>query len=306
MHKPIRKKAFSLIELSVVILIIGILIGGVSQSSRVVAQMRLASARSITQSSGVNSLKDLTAWLESTSNKSFDARDQEDGAPVDNWYDTNPQTVAKINFTQGTSTKQPSFKANAINGLPALQFDGINDLMTLTDSTKTLQDLVGVDEATIIVVHQMNIVRESNSFMIHKASDNVVRFNSHFPGVGNSVYYFDFGTCCVEGESRITGSSFPASYFNRVNIVMWMKKSTTATIRVNGTQMMSSALTGSLSSTDMASPATFLLGSNGDDPEGYFLGGYLSEVILFRRALRSEEIADVENYLSRKWAVKLN
>lgn len=44
-------KAFSLIELSIVILIIGILVAGVTSSSRLINQMRLTSARTLTQSS---------------------------------------------------------------------------------------------------------------------------------------------------------------------------------------------------------------------------------------------------------------
>ena len=69
-HKNI-KKAFSLIELSIVILIIGILVAGVTQSSRLVSQFRLLSARNITQSSPVHSIKDLLIWLETTSTKSW-------------------------------------------------------------------------------------------------------------------------------------------------------------------------------------------------------------------------------------------
>ena len=41
-------KAFSLIELSIVILIIRILVAGVTQSSRLVTQFRLLSARNMT------------------------------------------------------------------------------------------------------------------------------------------------------------------------------------------------------------------------------------------------------------------
>ncbi|MFM7620300.1 MAG: prepilin-type N-terminal cleavage/methylation domain-containing protein, partial [Alphaproteobacteria bacterium] len=49
--KKIKTQAFSLIELSIVILIIGILVAGVTQSSRLVNQFRLTSARNITLSS---------------------------------------------------------------------------------------------------------------------------------------------------------------------------------------------------------------------------------------------------------------
>lgn len=52
-------KAFSLIELSIVILIIGILVAGVTQSSRLINQIKLSLAQSITRSSDVNSIDNL-------------------------------------------------------------------------------------------------------------------------------------------------------------------------------------------------------------------------------------------------------
>ena len=46
-------KAFSLIELSIVVLIIGILIAGITQGSRLVRQSRLVVARSLTQNASL-------------------------------------------------------------------------------------------------------------------------------------------------------------------------------------------------------------------------------------------------------------
>ncbi len=76
------KTAFSLIELSVVILIIGILVAGVTQSSRLIIQMRLATARQ-----------------------------------------------NRNDLVQTNSTKRPIYIATAINGLPALKFNGSNTFM---------------------------------------------------------------------------------------------------------------------------------------------------------------------------------
>ncbi|MFM2200772.1 MAG: hypothetical protein RL769_827, partial [Pseudomonadota bacterium] len=64
-------KAFSLIELSIVILIIGILVAGVTQSSRLVKRIRLLTAQNITNSSPVPTIKDLALWYESTLERSF-------------------------------------------------------------------------------------------------------------------------------------------------------------------------------------------------------------------------------------------
>ena len=70
-HNTSNKKAFSLIELSIVVLIIGIIIAGITKSSQVLDLYKLSSARTQTQSSPVNSIKNLLVWYEATSENSF-------------------------------------------------------------------------------------------------------------------------------------------------------------------------------------------------------------------------------------------
>jgi len=48
-----KNTGFSLIELSIVILIIGILVSGVTQSSRLIRQIRIQSARNLTVNSPI-------------------------------------------------------------------------------------------------------------------------------------------------------------------------------------------------------------------------------------------------------------
>jgi prepilin-type N-terminal cleavage/methylation domain-containing protein len=59
--KSLPAKAFSLIELSIAVLIIGIIIAGITQSSSLIQKMALSSARSLTSSSPVASMRDLVA-----------------------------------------------------------------------------------------------------------------------------------------------------------------------------------------------------------------------------------------------------
>ena len=54
------KLGFSMIELSVVILIIGVLIGGILASQRIVAKFRITIAQTLTISSPVNGIPDST------------------------------------------------------------------------------------------------------------------------------------------------------------------------------------------------------------------------------------------------------
>jgi len=58
------KKAFSLVEISVVILIIGILISGVSQGIDLYEDFRKNSAKSLTLNSRVGRIPDLLWWIE--------------------------------------------------------------------------------------------------------------------------------------------------------------------------------------------------------------------------------------------------
>ena len=58
--------AFSLIELSIVVLIIGILIAGVTQGSRLIRQSKIKTAQNQTTNSPVNSITGLNLWLETT------------------------------------------------------------------------------------------------------------------------------------------------------------------------------------------------------------------------------------------------
>ena len=98
------KKAFSLIELSIVILIIGILVAGVTQSSRLIREFRVSTAESLTQSSPVASIKGLTFWLETSLDASFLPNEAEDGMVITQWNDINPQTTTKSNAWAGQRT----------------------------------------------------------------------------------------------------------------------------------------------------------------------------------------------------------
>jgi prepilin-type N-terminal cleavage/methylation domain-containing protein len=294
-----KHSAFSLIEISVVILIIGILVAGVAQGSRLIAQMRLASARALTQSSPVPSIADLSLWLETTSEKSLDDADQEDGNFVDNWYDINPQLSTKINFKQTTPTNQPTYKSTLINGLPAIQFNG-DDFLTLS-TTQKYQDVTGIDQVTIFAVTKATTL-SSNVFFVGKSTSDIFRISSHFP-FDNNQFVFDFGQCCDAGISRLNGT-YLSSYSNRANIIVWQKKSALGIVRANGTQILNSGMTGAFSSSDMDSAITFNLGSA--IVSGYYLNGYIAEFIMFRRALKADEISDIEKYLGKKWGIVIN
>jgi prepilin-type N-terminal cleavage/methylation domain-containing protein len=66
-----KSSGFSLIELSIVILIIGILIAGVTQGSRLVKQSKVKTAKTLTQSSDAIGINDMVLWLDATNEKIY-------------------------------------------------------------------------------------------------------------------------------------------------------------------------------------------------------------------------------------------
>ena len=124
-----HQKAFSLVELSMVILIIGILIAGVSQGIDLYGDFKLASARNLTSGSIVARVPNLSMWWETTMENSFANPKPNDGDLINQWNDINTQRAMKINlFNTSNSASRPAYKASAINNLPALKFSNAQEL----------------------------------------------------------------------------------------------------------------------------------------------------------------------------------
>jgi prepilin-type N-terminal cleavage/methylation domain-containing protein len=116
-----KNKAFSLVELAVVILIIGILVAAVSQGGKLVTKSKISAAKSKTASSPLlNNLDMVDLWLETSTSASFDDSIS-DGVKIAKW-----NSLAKLSSQKNISgivESSPEYKININNGLPAVVFD---------------------------------------------------------------------------------------------------------------------------------------------------------------------------------------
>ncbi len=97
--KNYPKKAFSLIEISIVILIIGLLIAGISKATDMLADSRLKSARSIARGSIVPRLSNLVLWLDVSQAESWpDSKRGTQTYSSSTFTDLNPQSPPNIGF----------------------------------------------------------------------------------------------------------------------------------------------------------------------------------------------------------------
>jgi prepilin-type N-terminal cleavage/methylation domain-containing protein len=284
--------AFSLIELSIVVLIIGIIIAGITQSSSLVRKMRLNTAKNLTTSSPVAGINDLVLWVESTSESSFDTSEQSEGSPLTNWYDLNPQSSFKNNFNQSSSSNKPTYKIEGINNLPSIYFDGTNDSMSSIESTNS-SGYFNNNNFTIFVV--TNFLTTTNSVSV------LFQFLNQAGGQRNiGLELNNTDRLRLDGPNSTTALGTAAIGFDQARIISGFRNPSNTTLFVNGTQYASTTSTAQTSISGIFALGAYVSGSN------YFSKAHIGEVIVYGRALTTEERKAVESYLSKKWSIKIS
>lgn len=90
MKKTKVARAFSLMEVSIVIVVIGILVAGVNQGLGLFYKTKIKSAQALTKGSRVNNIKGLIVWYEPTLDESFISSETNNGSTISQWNDVNP------------------------------------------------------------------------------------------------------------------------------------------------------------------------------------------------------------------------
>ena len=288
-----NKLGFSLIELSIVILIIGILVAGITQGSKLVAKSNLSSSRTLTQSSIVTVTDGLSMWLETTLESSIKASEAINGNSVSTWYD-NQAVNNKVNATQATVANQPIYRENAINGLPALEFDGTNDNLLFNS-----QFLLNTNY-TIFIVESRTGANASGGYLIG---------GSDLQAVGNYILFLGYQSNtnlwsghrigCCSGGLAIPAYSKPIP---RIHCITQDSSITNGKQYIlNGVKMVPGGIANNEALSTFQGSA---IGGVTAAPT-YYYKGYIGEVIMFSTALKDKEIQYIGCYLGKKWNINL-
>lgn len=278
-------KAFSLIEISVVILIIGILIAGISTGVDLFYDSRLATAQSLTKNSPVPRIEGLFTWIETTSPESFSSAPR-DGALIGLIKDLSFK-MDKVNFIQtGVDDLKPIYKQQNLNNLPALYFDGSNDFMVSEKSYTS--SIFSNSQVTIFAVIKYVGGKSTAVFLKHEVDSFRVclEINSGKPR-------FDFPFANIKAISAL-------SIINKNVIIAALADKINQKIYVN------SVLENNIDNSNTV-PATsslqIYLGANTGG--SLYTNFNLGELIIYDRALTTKELDLVTKYLSKKWAIKI-
>lgn len=304
-----KNRAFSLIELSIVVLIIGILIAGVTQGSRLVNASKVQTAQTLTQSAPVTSVQGLVLWLDSSREDSFVSTETSNATTLTKWYNVNPQvanpnraTTSLTTFTNASS--DITYKSVGINGLPSVAF--ANSPRTSTFASPAGGRIVTPYQAyTIFVVARVTSIAATNAFLYNGDSAGSKGFGFYSDSSGKMRV--DGGT--TSAFTALVGNTSAVANAARIMTVTISPDSVNgvatttpaAEFYVNGTADLDAI---SLSANITAQGATDALYIGGTTAASLLpFVGDMSEVIIFDTALKASDRKSIEQYLGKKYGI---
>jgi prepilin-type N-terminal cleavage/methylation domain-containing protein len=312
MSKANKYKAFSLIELSIVILIIGILVAGVTQSSRLIGQMRLVSARSLTLGSPVSSIRDIYLWYDAIMEKSLNETETSEGVQISSWFDLNPQVSSgRIDVVQTDNARKPTYASKGINGLPALYFNGSYFLRTVSN----VMPIFGSGSATLIMVFNADFVNGQRFMFMHPISNCAKNAEIGIAVANVTTGNFGVHSGCAIGT--VTNGNVVSVNQPTIISILFLRSplnpGTTANIKIykNGGAELplvgsSGSYTSSMGGAYGNSLSPLIIGLRDDANNGGYNSGFvgdIGEIVAFSRSISDEERISVEKYLGKKWGI---
>lgn len=282
------KKAYSLLELSIVTVIIGVLISGVMSGVGMVRASRTTNARLFTTKSVIPEISGLIVWYESAAKESFDAAEATDGAAVTHWYDITPGSNSNIYGATKknqlvSSSSGTTFLSNGINGTPSIQFSGAaNAKFAIVSNFYQGSSL----QSTVFLVFRPLTAPSATAQVI---LDSISSSSTTSIGVKSTAINLNAGFGVDISTSFLIGTDYVvAAYFNGSTSQAFVNEATTP---AGSASISTNQITG------------LTVGTNKSGTSGF--NGLISEIIVYNRPLKMQERKDVMGYLSKKYKISV-
>ena len=282
-----KKSGVTLLELSIVLIVISSLTVIVIGAGKLVELSRLVRARSLTSKSPIDTIAGLVFWVEPTLKISLTINEALEGESVSVWNDLSP-TSSPIDLSQNSAGLKPTFRKSAINKLPALEFDSNDYIESATyaihPSDKTY---------TIIAVWQPITASGSDSLIAGNGKKYIATSSSNNHGIishisGSSVDELYPTTYAV-------GTPYISTYVANDHI-------TNSNLYVNGVSynVLNATVDPQMNS---ETSSTVSIGSNIGAISS--ANAYIAEVIIYDHAIKTLDRQIVEKYLSDKYDINI-
>ena len=206
-----------------------------------------------------------------------------DNDPVVTWPD---ESGEGNNATQGTASEQPTYKTGVLNGLPVVRFDGTDDFMVAPNGV-----ISGMSAAASVFIVARTLTVQESSIFRSIPDDPANRFNAHLPWTDDSIH-FDFGDLNGTGRISVDWGGNTSDFF------AWglMVDTNLMEIRRDGLSLESQA------ESDTFAPGSMELEIGGYESDDVW-HGELAQIVVYDRALTTQEREDVEAHLMSKWGL---
>ena len=297
-NKKYSLRAFSLVELLIVLFVISLLLALVFEGTSLVSSARINNARSFTVKSVVPEIPGLIAWYETSLIDSIKAGESVNNAQISEWRDISPSSVAaQKNKLTKTASANLIYKIEGINQIPSLLFDGnSNAKLTLSNFYQGTSPVF-----TIFLVFQPSITPAVNTILGGiQASPNQTSISLTSP----TTIQLDAGTAAATNTTNNSASFAQgddyilSAYFNSTSSQVFVNN---VTARI-GLDVSDGSPSGILSTgTNPLNGLT--IGSN--PPGTSTFPGFISEIIIYNRPLQIQERRDIFKYLSNKYNISV-
>jgi len=291
-YKPI--KAFSIIEISVVIIIIIGLVSLINFSQKLISENKIESAIKANKKSQIIAIKSLIGWFETTDHQSLKLDEKEDFYPIEQWFNLNGNIDFKLKFIQKNLNLAPSYILSSINNLPSIEFNGVNSFFRIDSE----QDL-NLKEFSIFIINSIkNFSPSDQSTLFASCNDDQKFLINTFRNRTKPDYQL-----LINHKTQIIDKPFNLENkeFNQANILNITVNPAAINTYINGLNILN--LTNNLNT--KLFNKTFIGANDCDNPTTNFFLGHVSEILIFNQELSDEDRHFVEKYLANKWAIKL-
>lgn len=278
-----KKTAFSLLELAVVLVVIASITFGIIKGSALINDSRLSSARSLTSGSGISEIDGIVAWYETTLKESLEGDEEIDNAQMSTWNDISSQ----YNISEGeniltrTADANVVYRKEGINGLPSLQFaaSGRFSLTSLAQGNFKNYTVFAVLSPTLSL---------SGVKMVFL--DSYLTSNDNALSISAAQFEIDSGSSATISETFEQSQEYViAAYLNASN----------SNVHVNDVD----ASSGTPSALTVNGFEGLTVGADRNGANNFT--GLISEIIIFNRILSRKERMAIMSYLGKKYGIRV-
>ena len=285
MLKSEKKKAFSLLELSIVIVIIGVLLIGVIGSKHLIKKARINAAQAITRSSPISAVKGNKLWIESSLDDSSFGNGLTTGDFITSWEDNSSNNGLSISFTGSGPTY-----SNSINGVQAVKFGSLSATNHLVIDNPDF--LNGTNYTIFFVEKRMATNGSAGNYLLGSDGSFALGYETT-----SSIIQTHGEAASYENQASIESVT---AYSNKPRMISYTHSSTDGNkIYINGTlanEDSSDEAKSHLSGFSITN--TLKIGNN--------YNGEIGEFAIFDRDIKNSERKAIEDYLSDKWNIPNN